>query len=101
MTIKLPVPHLSDYSTYGKFEKTNETIEFKGIQYKCIEKRFYKDSLEFVCVPDIPAMKWRALSRAFFKKINDLQHGNKSEHHSVSFRFIFFEYYNADDLCKQ
>lgn len=54
-------------SNSGEFENTEGTIELKGITYHFVKRRFFKDSLELLCVPNIDKLSVRNARDVFFR----------------------------------
>lgn len=92
ITIKVPVEHLAYYNNSKEFERTDGQIDINGIEYKYVKKRIYKDSLEYLCIPNNDVMKLSTAKDEFFKLVNDLQHNGQdkktSQHSGVSKNFI-------------
>ena len=99
ISIKVPASHLSGYTLLGKFERVNGEIEIRGVQYKYVKKRFYNDSLEFICIADHATAKWQQAKNEFFKQSADLQpmtHGKESAPQTRSVKLFIPDYYSPD-----
>jgi hypothetical protein len=79
LSMKIPAPHLSSYSISGQFERISGQVIINGIQYQYVKKRFYNDSLEFVCMPNAASTLLLAARNDFFKQVNDLQHNGQQK----------------------
>ncbi|MDR0793175.1 MAG: hypothetical protein LBE82_07685 [Chitinophagaceae bacterium] len=53
------------------FEKIEGSIEIDGISYQYVERRFYKDSLEVLCIPNRAKTNIRNARDAFAQLAND------------------------------
>lgn len=70
--IIIKVPFSLPYGPNSEtFEKVYGNIEYCGITYQYVERRFYNDSLEVVCMPDIEKMNIQVASNDYFKMAND------------------------------
>lgn len=87
ISVKVPATHLPYYTNSKTFERTDGQLEVNGVQYKYVKRRFYRDSIELMCIPNQSAMKLQTAREDFFKLVNDLQHngqGKKSDSHPGS-----------------
>lgn len=111
------------------YETANGNIEINGVSYTYVKRRFYKDSLELLCVPNPEKTSIRNARDDFFRLANDFvansskkntsshPHTTKfsvqdfTEDHSFSWQFSggfsvkikrFVQYYElGDDYTKQ
>lgn len=67
----LSIPY-SYLSKSGKFERWKGEIEIGGIKYKYVKRRFYSDSIELLCIPNLTATKLKEARQDFFRISNDL-----------------------------
>ena len=103
VSIKVPATHLAYYNNSKLFERVDGEIEINGIQYKYVKKRLYKDSLEYLCIPNNDVIKARNSRDEFFKLVNDLQQTNqskKSTPNSNTSKNFIADYY-LDDVSYQ
>lgn len=80
VSIKIPAVHLGYYSNSSQFERTDGQIEIGGVQYNYVKRRIYKDTLEFLCIPNRAAMSLQTAKDEFFRLVNDLRHTGHSKH---------------------
>jgi hypothetical protein len=70
--LHLKVPASLPYgSNTEKYERVNGTIEINGVSYSYVKRRFYKDSLELLCVPNAAKAGIRSARDDFFRLAND------------------------------
>jgi hypothetical protein len=60
-------------SKSDKFERWNGEIEVNGVQYKYVKRRFFNDSIELLCIPNITATKLKEAKHDFVRMSNDVQ----------------------------
>jgi len=66
--------HLPYYnSSSEEFERWDGQIVVNGIQYKYVKRRFYNDSVELLCIPNMTAMKLKEARQDYYRISNDLQ----------------------------
>jgi hypothetical protein len=66
--------HLPYYnSSSEQFERWDGQIIVNGIQYKYVKRRFFNDSVELLCIPNVTAMKIKEAKQDFYRASNDLQ----------------------------
>lgn len=95
ISIKIPT-HLPYYNNSNTFERTDGEIEINGVAYKYVKKRFYNDSLELLCVPNVSKMKIKEANNEFAKLANDFQQLGKkkqNQHSTNSIKSINTEYF--------
>ena len=56
-----------------KFERWKGEIEIDGIKYKYVKRRFFSDSIELLCIPNMMAMKLKEAKQDYYRFSNDLQ----------------------------
>ena len=56
-----------------KFERWKGEIEINGVQYKYVKRRFFKDSIELLCIPNMMATKLKEAKQDYYRISNDLQ----------------------------
>ena len=100
ITVKVPVDYLPYYNNSKTFERIDGQIEIQGTLYKYVKRRIYNDSLELLCIPNNTAMKLQKTKNEFFKFINDLQPGKKSDSHAHSIKVPSMGDYISNDLLQ-
>ncbi len=82
------LPYTNSTATY---EKANGSIEINGISYTYVKRRFYLDSLELLCIPNMEKTGIRNARDDFFRLANDFvsnsnsKKSNSSHPHNVKF----------------
>lgn len=72
--------HLPYYnSSSEEFERWDGEIVIKGIQYKYVKRRFFNDSVELLCIPNVTAMKLKEAKQEYYRFSNDLQSDQKGK----------------------
>jgi hypothetical protein len=79
ISIKVPITSLSYYNSSTNFERVDGQIDIGGIQYKYVERRIFKDSLEYRCIPNQVAMNLKNAKNTFFQLVNDLTHNGQEK----------------------
>jgi hypothetical protein len=100
VSIKVPATNLAYYTNSSLFERIDGQIEIRGIEYKYVKRRLYRDSLELLCIPDQAAMKLQTAKYNLFQLVNDLLNngqGKKSGLHPVSLQDSFADCYIIHD----
>ena len=96
ISIKAPFSLPYAYMKKDQFERWDGQIEINGIQYKYVKRRFFKDSIEILCLPDYKAMALENARDNFFRYANDLlqhQPTKKSNNHPApSYKNLLSEY---------
>lgn len=59
------------YLNKDKFERWRGEIEINGIQYKYVKRRFFNDSIEILCIPNIAATKIKDAKKDFDRYANN------------------------------
>lgn len=80
LSIKVPVTSVA-YSnrTSGDFERIEGQLEVNGVHYQYVKRRFIKDSLELLCIPNEATTKLQQVRNDFFRQVNDLQQQNQGK----------------------
>lgn len=72
--VSIPITTLSYYNySSSNFERVDGKIDIKGVHYQYVKRRFVKDSLELLCIPNETTMKLQQVKNDFFRQVNDLQ----------------------------
>lgn len=97
--ISLKVPaNLPYYATSKSYERTDGEIEIDGIHYNYVKRRFYNDSLEYLCIPNKTKLRLTNARDDFFKLVNDIQHpSQKKTGNSISIKNLLTEYYQDEN----
>ena len=71
ISIKKPitVPYYNNSSDYTII---NGETEYKGVLYKYVKCRIYKDSLEMLCIPNHSKQQWQLAAEQYGKSVNDI-----------------------------
>lgn len=78
--IHLKVPASTPYgSNSEQFENATGEVEIKGVTYHFVKRRFYKDSLELLCVPNIEKIGIRNARDNFFSLAGDYNANSASQ----------------------
>jgi len=95
LSIKVPVTSLSYYNSSANFERVDGQVDIGGVQYKYVERRIFKDSIEYRCIPNQMAMNLKSARETFFQLVNDLSHNGqeKKTPHST-------QYKSSQDYCE-
>ena len=78
-----------------KFERWKGEIEINGVEYKYVKRRFFKDSIELLCIPNMMATKLKEAKQDYYRFSNDLQSDqNKKQDQSKvpAFKNLLGEY---------
>ncbi len=74
LKIRIPVTTLAYYNySQSNFERVDGKIDIHGVQYQYVKRRFVKDSLELLCIPNEATTKLQQVKNDFFRQVNDLQ----------------------------
>jgi hypothetical protein len=94
VSIKLP-SNLPYYTSSSQFNRMDGEIEMNGVHYNYVKSRMYKDSVEYLCIPNRAKTKLSNARDEFYKLVNDLQHPsqNKKTDNSGSAKNLLSEYY--------
>jgi hypothetical protein len=99
ISLKLAAPHLTLYSNCTSFERVDGQVEIDGIQYKFVKRRYFDDSLEFLCIANHLSMKLQVAGNDFYKLVNDLpgNQGKRQSPGSSSQKSFSTDYYSVID----
>ena len=94
LSLKVPITTLSYYNSSTSFERVDGQINIKGVEYKYVKRRIFKDSLEYLCIPNHVAMDLKHASNEFFQLVNDLTHNGqeKKTPHSTQYKSFSQDY---------
>ena len=67
----LPIPYFVS-ANQDKFERWNGEVEINGILYKYVKRRFFSDSVEFLCIPNTGAELLKEARHDYFRIANDV-----------------------------
>ncbi len=90
--LKLPVTNLAYYNNDPVFERVNGQVEIGGISYRYVKRRIFRDSLEYLCIPDQQGMRLRSDKNEFYRLVNDLTHNGQKKNAPHSFKSIVKDY---------
>ncbi len=77
--ISIKVPASLPYGVNSSnFERTDGNIDINGVSYKYVKRRFYQDSLELLCIPNIEKTGIKNARDEFYKLANDFVSNNSS-----------------------
>jgi hypothetical protein len=98
ITVKLP-SHLPYYTNSDHFNRMDGEIELNGKHYNFVKCRVYKDSIEYLCIPNKARTNLSNARDEFYKLVNDLQHPSQSKKsgNSGSIKSLLSEYYNENN----
>lgn len=90
--LHIKVPASLPYgSNSAQYERVNGSIEINGVSYSYVKRRFYKDSLELLCVPNFAKAGIRSARDDFFRLANDFvansssKKNNNAHPHTIKF----------------
>ena len=78
LSIKIPA-NLPYYGNSLDFERVDGQIEIAGVYYNYVKRRVYKDSLEYMCIPNIQRTKIAAAGNEFYKLVNNLKQSTQDK----------------------
>lgn len=74
LKLRIPITTLSYYNySSNNFERVDGKIDINGVRYQYVKRRFIKDSLELLCIPNQATTKLQQVKNDFFRQVNDLQ----------------------------
>jgi hypothetical protein len=78
-----------------EFERWNGEIEIKGVKYKYVKRRFFNDSLELLCIPNVAANELKKAKQEYSRLANDLQTNpdKKQDGKMPAFKNLLSEYF--------
>jgi len=110
--LRIKVPASLPYgSSSEKFERVEGSVEIKGVTYTYVKRRFYQDSLELLCIPNMVKTGIKNARDQFASLANDFVTNNTSkkapshQHHAAKFSvqdftndhgFFSWQFRNAD-----
>ncbi|WP_298298830.1 hypothetical protein [Hydrotalea sp.] len=78
--ISIKVPAALPYGASSqKFDRVNGEITVNGITYSYVKRRFYKDSLEVLCIPNFVKTGIKNARDAFARLANDFVNSSSSK----------------------
>lgn len=94
ISIDVPVTSLSYYNSSSDFERVDGRIDIGGVQYDYVERRIFKDSIEYRCIPNRTATNLKSARETFFQLVNDLSHNGqeKKTPHSATYKAFSPDY---------
>ena len=76
----IKVPASLPYGTSSeKFDRVEGSIEIKGVTYTYVKRRFYRDSLELICIANTARNSIRNARMEFARLANDIVSNNTSK----------------------
>ncbi len=98
ITIKLP-SNIPYYTNSDHFNRMEGAIELNGKQYNFVKCRMYRDSIEYLCIPNNYRTKLTNARNEFYKVVNDLQHSSqgKKSGNTESIKSLLSEYYQENN----
>jgi hypothetical protein len=82
VSIKIPA-QFPYYTGSASFERIDGEINIKGVNYKYVKRRIYKDTLELLCVPNLAKTSVQNARDDFFRMANDLVANNNTSKKST------------------
>lgn len=80
MLLHIKVPASTPYgSNSTQFEQASGEVDINGVTYHFVKRRFYKDSLELLCVPNIEKIGIRNARDLFFSLAGDYNSATNTE----------------------
>ncbi|MEO5995749.1 MAG: hypothetical protein ABIN89_03510 [Chitinophagaceae bacterium] len=95
ITIKLP-SNLPYYTNSKHYERMDGELEINGMHYNYVKCRIYKDTVEYLCIPNQIRTRLSNARDEFYKLVNDLQHptqNKKTGDTCNSIKSLLSEYY--------
>ena len=89
--VSIKVPFSVPYGINSNyFEKVSGTVDIHGVSYQYVKRRFYNDSLELLCIPNMAKTNVTNARDEFFKLANDFVNNSTSkkssnQNHTVKF----------------
>lgn len=71
------LPYL--YASSDKFERWKGEIVIDGVSYTYVKRRFFNDSIELLCLPNMAVNRLKEAQKDFFRATNDLQAGREKK----------------------
>ncbi|HEY6901225.1 MAG TPA: hypothetical protein VI233_11300 [Puia sp.] len=101
ISLKVPVTSLSYYNSSTSFERVDGQITIGGIEYKYVERRIFKDSMEYRCIPNQVAMHLKKAANEFFQLVNDLSHNGQEKKTPSIYKSISQDYCASEQTTFQ
>ena len=80
MLLHIKVPASTPYGSNSlQYENATGEVDINGVTYHFVKRRFYKDSLELLCVPNIQKIGIRNARDNFFRLAGDYNAGNNTQ----------------------
>ncbi|MFZ6025804.1 MAG: hypothetical protein ACOYVG_15285 [Bacteroidota bacterium] len=80
MLLHIKVPASTPYgSNSEQYENATGEVDINGVTYHFVKRRFYKDSLELWCVPNIEKIGIRNARDDFFRLAGDYNAGSSTQ----------------------
>ena len=101
ISIKVAAPQLSYYVSSESFQRIEGYVEIDGKEYDYVKRRFYNDTLEFLCIPNTAVNQIKMAREEFFKLVNDLDsfpQPKKAGHHG-HIKLFNGEYFFPVEQC--
>jgi len=73
ISLKAPLHHLAYFNGSINFVRVDGQITFNGTLYNYVKQRLYHDSVELLCIPNLPLAQLQNAKLEFFKITNGLQ----------------------------
>jgi hypothetical protein len=78
VSYKFSAKQLPYYTNSKHYEVANGEVEVNGMIMTYVKKRIFKDSIEYMCLPNQAKTNLRTAREDFFKMVNDLQNITKN-----------------------
>ncbi len=98
--ISIKVPASLPYgASSANFERVDGSININGVSYTYVKRRFYQDSLELLCIPNIEKTGIQNARDEFYKLANDFVTNNasskkSSSNHNTTVKFSVSDFSN-------
>lgn len=97
VSLKVPA-NLPYYACSKSYERIDGQIEINGVHYNYVKRRFYNDSLEYLCIPNKIKIRLNSAQNEFFKLVNDIQHSSqKKSDNNTTCKNLLTEYYQDEN----
>lgn len=94
ISIKVPVTYIY-YNGYSSFQRIDGQVELNGTTYNYVKRRFFNDSLELLCIPNVAATKLKSAQDAYFALSNGLDRSHdskKADDSNAVFKYMMQKY---------
>ena len=97
ISIKL-ASNLPYYTSSDHFTRMDGAIELHGEHYNFVKCRMYRDSVEYLCIPNKAKTKLSNARNEFYKLVNDIQNPSQSKKsgNPGSVKNLLSEYYQEN-----